>query len=305
VPARSPLVLAAVASAAVPGLEPVSARDAVGAGETADVDVAEVTDTQGRSWLVRAPRTSAAAAMLEQEWRLLETLSDRLPFAVPHIAGTVELPEGGRAGVHPALPGTPLSSASLEPGPGLAAALGRALAAVHDLPATLAEEAGLPVYTATEYRHRRLAELDRAAATGHVPAGLLARWEPALEEAGAWRFTPCVVHGDLAGESVLVADGEVVAVLDWGQARVADPADDLARLVAGAPEEAAESVLEAYAHHRRTAPDRDLVRRARLSGELAVARWLLHGVTSGDEAVVADAVAMLGDLEAALDGTPW
>jgi aminoglycoside phosphotransferase (APT) family kinase protein len=255
--------------------------------------------------VVRAPRTSAAGAALEQEWRLLETLTDRLPFAVPRVAGTVELPDGGRAGVHRALPGSPLSWASLTPGPGPSAALGRALAAVHDLPTTLAEEAGLPVYTATEYRRRRLAELDRAAATGHVPAGLLARWERALEEAGAWRFTACVVHGDLAAESVLVAEGEVVAVRDWGQARVADPADDLARLVVDAPAEAAESVLEAYAHHRRTAPDHDLSRRARLSGELAVARWLLHGVTSGQEAVVADAVAMLGDLETAVDGSPW
>jgi aminoglycoside phosphotransferase (APT) family kinase protein len=113
------------------------------------------------------------------------------------------------------------------------------------------------------------------------------------------------VHGDLAAPSVLVAGAEVVAVLDWGQARVADPADDLAQLVADAPEEAGESVLEAYAHHRRTAPDRDLLRRARLNGELAVARWLLHGVTSGEEAVVTDAVAMLGDLEAAVDGSPW
>jgi aminoglycoside phosphotransferase (APT) family kinase protein len=298
-------VLAALASAAVPGLEPTGARDVPGAGETEDVDVAEVTDTQGRRWVVRAPRTSAAGAVLEQEWRLLETLSDRLPFAVPRIAGTVELPNGGRAGVHPAPPGSPLSSASLTPGPGLAAALGRALAAVHDLPTALAEEAGVPVYSAAEYRRRRLAELDRAAATGHVPAGLLARWERALEEAGAWRFTPCLVHGDLAADSVLVADGELVAVLDWGQARVADPADDLARLVADAPEEATQSVLEAYAQHRRTAPDRDLLRRARLSGELAVARWLLHGVTSGEEAVVADALAMLGDLEAAVDGSPW
>ena len=62
-----------------------------------------------------------------------------------------------------------------------------------------------------------------------------------------------------------------------------------------------ESVLEAYAHHRRDAPDRDLLRRARLSGELAVARWLLHGTTTGDEAVVADAVAMLTELEAGVD----
>ena len=269
---RTALVLAAVASAAVPDLEPVTARGLPVGGDE-DVDAAEVADTQGRRWVVRAPRTSAAAAALEQEWRFLAALADQLPVAVPRIAGTVDLADGGRAGVHPALEGAPLDPASLQPGPGLAAALGRALAAVHDLPPALAEEAELPVYSAAEYRRRRLAELDRAAATGHVPAGLLARWERALEEAGAWRFTPCLVHGDLAAESVLVRGDTVAAVVDWGQARVADPADDLAWLVAAAPETATESVLEAYAHHRRDAPDRDLLRRARL----AVGSWRWPG----------------------------
>ena len=35
-----------------------------------------------------------------------------------------------------------------------------------------------------------------------------------------------------------------------------------------------------------------------------MARWLLHGVTSGAESVVADADVMLGELEDALDGAP-
>lgn len=315
-PARNPLVLAALASVAVSGLVPVAARarpsggggsiqaggDAEGAAE---LDVAEVEDDLGRRWVIRAPRTPAAAALLEQEWRFLGTLTGRLPFSVPLVAGNVALPEGGRAGVHRALEGAPIVPSSLRPGPGLAAALGRALAAVHDLPTRLAEDAELPVYGATEYRRRRLAEVDRAAGTGHVPPGLLARWERALEEAGAWRFTPCVVHGDLAAENVLVNHGKIGAVVEWGQVRVADPADDLAWLVAEAPEAATESVLEAYAHTRQDAPDRDLVRRARLSGELAVARWLLHGVTAGDEDVVRDAVAMLTELEASVDGSPW
>jgi len=108
------------------------------------------------------------------------------------------------------------------------------------------------------------------------------------------------VHGDLAAENVLVDGDRVSGVLGWGQTRVADPADDLAWLVATASPDAVESVLEAYAHTRRDAPDRDLLRRARLSGELAVARWLLHGTTTGDEEVVADADAMLAELE---DGT--
>ncbi|HVN12224.1 MAG TPA: phosphotransferase [Kineosporiaceae bacterium] len=322
VPARNPLVLAALASVAVPGLVPVTAQAAppgapasggttpggrgTAQGEPAeDVDAALVTDDQGRRWVVRAPRTSAAAALLEQEWRFLGTLTGRLPFAVPLVAGTAWLPEGGRAGVHRALEGSPIVPASMAAGAGLSATLGRALAAIHELPSRFAEDAELPVYTADEYRRRRLAELDRAAATGHVPAALLARWERALEEAGAWRFTPCVVHGDLAAENVLVQGSSVKSVLAWGQARIADPADDLAWLVAAAPATATDSVLGAYAHTRRDAPDHGLVRRARLGGELALARWLLHGVTSGDDAVVADAVGMLGDLEAAVGDDPW
>jgi aminoglycoside phosphotransferase (APT) family kinase protein len=109
-----------------------------------------------------------------------------------------------------------------------------------------------------------------------------------------------VVNGDLAGENVLTDEDEVVAVLEWGEARVADPADDLAWLVNGASEPAVESVLEAYALARRQPPDRDLLRRARLAGELALARWLLHGVSTNDQAVVDDAVSMLTDLDATL-----
>jgi macrolide phosphotransferase len=315
-------VLAALASVAVPGLVPVGTRSLGRDGE-ADVDVAEVRDDQGRAWVVRAPRTPAAAALLEQEWRFLGTLTGRLPFAVPLLSGSATLADGSRAGVHRALEGAPVDVAGLVPGPGLAAALGRALAAVHELPIRLAEEAELPVYAAAEYRNRRMAELDRAAATGHVPPGLLGRWERALEEAGAWRFTPCVVHGDLAAENVLVVPGaagdsasdgtegaerqpgRISALLAWGQTRVADPADDFAWLVASASGATVESVLEAYAHTRQEAPDHDLLRRARLAGELALARWLLHGVTAGDDTVVADAVGMLADLEATVDGTSW
>jgi aminoglycoside phosphotransferase (APT) family kinase protein len=109
-----------------------------------------------------------------------------------------------------------------------------------------------------------------------------------------------VVHGDLANENVLVEGDEVLAVQEWGEARVADPADDLAWLVTGAGAAAVESVLEAYALTRRQPPDRDLAKRAQLAGELALARWLLHGVSTDDQAIIEDAVLMLADLDATL-----
>jgi aminoglycoside phosphotransferase (APT) family kinase protein len=188
---------------------------------------------------------------------------------------------------------------------GLARALGQAVAAIHDLPPRLIEEVGLPVYGAEEYRFRRLAEVDRAAATGKVPTRLLGRWEQAVEEIGAWRFVPCCVHGDLGLESVLVDGQKVVGILDWSEARVADPADDLAWLVISAEEPVLSCVLESYTAARHEKPDGDLLRRARLAGELSMARWLLHGVNTDDAAIVEDALGMLSDLDAAVDGEPW
>jgi len=82
-------------------------------------------------------------------------------------------------------------------------------------------------------------------------------------------------------------------------------ADDLAWLAVGAAQPALDAVYSSYAAARRELVDKDLRRRAQLAGELAVARWLLHGVTSDDSAVVDDAVQMLTDLDAAVAGATW
>jgi aminoglycoside phosphotransferase (APT) family kinase protein len=270
-----------------------------------DVDTALVDDDLKRQWVVRAPRTAAAGARLEQETTLLDILTSWLPFALPQVAGTATLRTGGRAVVHRQLPGQAMNPGQLADEEGLARALGQAVAAIHDLPPRLIEEVGLPVYGAEEYRFRRLAEVDRAAATGKVPTRLLGRWEQAVEEIGAWRFVPCCVHGDLGLESVLVDGQKVVGILDWSEARVADPADDLAWLVISAEEPVLSCVLESYTAARHEKPDGDLLRRARLAGELSMARWLLHGVNTDDAAIVEDALGMLSDLDAAVDGEPW
>ncbi len=296
---RTPLALAALACAAVKGLEPVSVR--AHSQHDPDVDAAFVEDTLGREWVVRAPRTAAAGARMDAEERLVEGLYGWVSFAVPRVTGHSALPEGGRALVHRAVPGSALDPARMSASPALLASTGRALATVHDLPTRLVADAGLPVYEADEYRQRRLAEVDRAAATGHVPSALLSRWERALEEAGAWRFVPSVVHGELDGDSVRTSSTEVTGMVEWAQARVADPADDFGWLANAAEPEVFDGVLAAYAAKRRANPDPDLARRARLAGELALVRWLLHGTSADDSAVVDDAVAMLAVLDSSLD----
>ena len=114
---------------------------------------------------------------------------------------------------------------------------------------------------------------------------------------------PAVVHGELDGDSVLVEGNEVCGIVDWAQARVADPADDFAWLANAVETEVFDTVLGAYTAKRRITPDPDLARRARLAGELSLARWLLHGTSTGDDSVVMDAVAMLAALEKSVEGT--
>jgi aminoglycoside phosphotransferase (APT) family kinase protein len=296
------LALAALASAAVPGLDPVFVADPDVAGM--DFDVAVVTDDRQRRWVVRAPRRAAASAVLDVERALLPLLATRLPVPVPLPAGYADLPGGGRAVVYRYLEGQPLDPATLTPGPGLAAHVGQVLAALHDTPPDLVEDMGLPAYEADEYRQRRLAEVDRAAATGAVPTALLGRWERALEQVAQWRFAATLVHGDLSGEHLLVDAGRVSGVVDWDEARVADPADDLAFVTVGAPEHVVDTVLEAYAQARAEPPDRHLLTRAGLAAELALARWLLGGVDADDAGVVDQASAALRDLAARLDDGP-
>jgi hypothetical protein len=219
---------------------------------------------------------------------LLEVLARRLPFTVPAPKGFVALKGGGRAVVYPYIAGRPLDFAHLPGGPGIAAELGRALAALHNLDLTLCEDAGLTSYDPDTYRTRRLSDLDRAAATGHVPAGLLSRWERALEDVSLWRFAPTATHGDLTGHEVLAlfdneddaASGHIRGLTGWENAKVADPADDFATLVTQASPEAFDSVLEAYAHARADRPDQYLERRARLAGELKLVSELLSAVSS-------------------------
>lgn len=60
-----------------------------------------------------------------------------------------------------------------------------------------------------------------------LDTGALARaWDDALL-APAWDGEPVWVHGDVLAGNVLVADGAVAAVIDWGNAHIGDPALDL------------------------------------------------------------------------------
>jgi aminoglycoside phosphotransferase (APT) family kinase protein len=71
-------------------------------------------------------------------------------------------------------------------------------------------------------------DVERALATldDEVPAGAARRvWEDAV--ASTWRGDPVWFHGDVAHGNLLVRDGTLAAVIDFGTSGVGDPACDL------------------------------------------------------------------------------
>ena len=305
-PHRSALSLAAMASVAVAGLNPT--RLALPQSETPERHIIGVIDTQGRHWEVHEARTDAVGASLEAEAEVLRRIGrvvddGRLSCDVPRVSGSLRQKDA-HIQVRSHVEGKPIPVETLRPGPGMSAGLGKALGEIHELAMRVVSEAGMPVYDAEEVRRRWLSLLDDTAATGRTPPALLGRWEQALEDTALWRFRPTVVHGDLAEENVLVAGGTVVAVRGWSQAHVGDPAEDLAWVYSSAPVDCLDSIEDAYDIARSEGVDRHLRERAELVSELSLARWLLHGVRTGDKPVINDAVAMLEDLAAQVGDAP-
>lgn len=292
--------LAAIASAAVPGLTPTGVASAP--DDAADFHSAVLLDSAGKRWRVRSPRHAEASVRLETELHVLRSFTPgvraNLPFLMPHVAGTVRQ-ENLTTFVYSHLPGSTRTIEQLVAEPRLIAAeLGRIMASIHDLPLELVHSADLPSYTPNEFRQRRLNELDQAATTGKIPSSLLLRWENALEDIALWQFRPSVVHGDLHEDNLLINNGRVAAVNGWTDLRIGDPADDFAWLIAANDQSFADAVLESYSVAGNGAPDRHLLRRAALSAEFALAQWLVRGISTGDDDIVAEAEEMLAALEA-------
>ncbi|MCI5077681.1 aminoglycoside phosphotransferase family protein [Oricola sp.] len=185
----------------------------------------------GETMSVRLPSAHRYVRQVEKEHRFLPALAPKLPLPVP-----APLAIGKPAGDYPWpwsvygwLDGESALIAKVDDKNRFAEDLAGFLYALQAIDATDGPPAGVHNF----FRGGSLAVYDAqtrdavAALHGEIDAeAALAVWEAAL--ASTWTQTPVWVHGDVAAGNLLVRDGLLRAVIDFGSLGVGDPACDLA-----------------------------------------------------------------------------
>jgi aminoglycoside phosphotransferase (APT) family kinase protein len=178
---------------------------------------------------VRLPRRAAGAALVESEQRWLPEIASRLPLPIPAPL-RVGRPAAGYPWYWSIVPWYPGEASDLQPpDPGELTTLARFLACLHvpppgDAPHNPARS--VPLAARRDAVEARMASL--VAAGEPVAASLRSLWEDAV--AAAIDVAPTWIHGDLHPRNVLVHEGAISAVVDWGDMAAGDRATDLASL---------------------------------------------------------------------------
>lgn len=257
------------------------------------IDAALLTGRDGNHYVVRQATTNSSALELVTEVSAIQTIAGLgLPFKVAKPLGSSKAPGAHEAVVFEYVYGSGVNLNALQAASPLAASIGAAMAAIHNLSTEVVAAAGFPEFTATDTARTRLNELDRLAGTGKIPKVLLDRWSEAIENVNMFRFTPTVVHSNLNAVNILELDQEVSGVLGWHGLKIGDPAEDFAWLATHADQELMDAVRFAYLASKNLL-DPNLTQRAYLYAEMTAAKWLLHGLTINDNSIVAEGTGML------------
>lgn len=181
----------------------------------------------GATRVVRMPRREVAVPLLESEQRWLPLLAPQLPIAVPAPIAVGE-PGRGYPWRWSLLPWIPGQSADLDaPGADQADRFAGFLKALHQ-PAP--EDAPNNIYRGVPLADRAQATIERMdrlrKATNRITPEIDAAWRAALATPFAREST--WVHGDLHARNVLVDEGSLTGIIDWGDLTCGDGSTDLA-----------------------------------------------------------------------------
>lgn len=174
----------------------------------------------GDAWVVRWPRHRLAVEEIEQEVELLPVLAPLLPVEVPRFGYVSREPW---LVAYPLIRGEPLTAENPDGVRGFLDALHAV--DIDSVPARRADWLETYREQADEFRRLVLPLLD----TDERSRGeaLLGEVETLTD------FRPALTHSDLGPSHLLVRDAKLVGVIDWGDARIGDPAIDYAWLLNG------------------------------------------------------------------------
>jgi aminoglycoside phosphotransferase (APT) family kinase protein len=200
----------------------------------------------GEDLAVRLPRTPRAANLIEQEHRWLPALAPRLPIRVP-VPVHLGAPDDRFPNpwiVTTWVEGEPADLSPITDGPRSGAILAAFMRALHqEAPGDAPFNRGrsVPLVELADYFARCLEALSDADAA--IRAGGI--WERAVT-AEPWGSAPVWIHADLQPSNVVVNEGTLSGVIDFGDLCAGDPATDLAAAWMLLPAGEAERCLAAY-----------------------------------------------------------
>lgn len=185
----------------------------------------------GDDMVARLPRRERTTETLKKECRWLPSLAPLLPLAVP-----LPLADGTPAEGYPFewsvyrwLKGEDATVARITDQSRLATDLAQFIAALHEIDATDGPSPGEHNFFRGVPPAARAAETQAAIVSlrGAIDVGAVtAVWELTLR-APEWKQPPVWIHGDLDLRNLLVEEGRLSAVIDWGCLGVGDPAWDV------------------------------------------------------------------------------
>ncbi|MGY5007507.1 aminoglycoside phosphotransferase family protein [Streptomyces sp. 900105755] len=230
----------------------------------------------GDELAVRMQRMDPTPELQLKERRWLPVLAPRLPLPVPTPvrfgAPSEHFPKHWT--VMTWVPGEPLDHGSISRGTHAADTLAGFLRALHvpaptDAP-TATDRGAHPGNYSDGFENYL-----QAVAPHDIAAGVRAVWDDAVA-AQAWQGPPVWVHGDLHPANVVVSDGTLAGIVDFGDMFAGDPAWDLAAAWVLLPAGTAARFFDTYAR-----ADEAAIRRARGLAAMTSLFLILMG-QSGD-----------------------
>lgn len=185
----------------------------------------------GDELLVRLPSSEAYAYQVKREQRWLPFLGSHLTLPIPQPMA-IGLPGHGYPWhwlVNRWLPGEEASADSVANCTDFAIDIAAFLISLHEIIATGGPQTGAENFLRGASLRGYDAQVRTAVAAldGRVKRSVaFDAWDSAV--ATTWDRAPVWVHGDFAPSNLLMAQGRLCAVIDFGQVAVGDPACDLA-----------------------------------------------------------------------------